>query len=290
MTGIVTPGAAPVATPPAASSSMLPDVNPSAAVVPPVVVPPAVAPAAAVVPPIVPVVTPPAADAPKWFYSDGVPGKGEPPAWYKADKYKTLEAQAMAYPELEKRMGAFVGAPAEGKYEFKLPPGVTGELDETHPLLGKFKDWAAKSQLSQEGFNTVVGMLVEYEAGQGAVDPATVKAEIGPDADTRLTNVAQWAKANLDEASYKNLRQALAWSPESASVFKAIEAVVNKTRQPAVPKPGADSAAAQPQGIAAIQEKMKAKDEKGQIKYLTDMAYRMAVEKELAAALQAQAA
>ena len=285
---VVTPGAAPAATPPAASSSMLPEVPavPPGAGSPPAAVPPVVVPPAAAVPPVVP----PTPDAPKWFYSDGVPGKGEPPAWYKAGKYANVEAQATAYVELEKRFGAFVGAPAEGKYEFKLPPGVTGELDDKHPLLSQFRDWAAKAQLSQEGFNDVLGMLVQYEAGQGSVDPATVKAEIGERADERLNSVAQWAKANLDDAAYNNLRQALAWSPESASTFKAIEAIVNKTRQPAVPKPGSDTAAAQPQGLAAIQEKMKARDEKGQVKYLTDMAYRMTVEKELAAALQAQAA
>lgn len=227
-------------------------------------------------------VPPPAADEPKWFYGDGTPGKGEPPAWYLADKYKTVEAQAQAYPELAKRFGAFVGAPKEG-YKLELPAdlGITAEFDESNPLLKGFKDWAASAQLSQQGFSQVLGMLAQYEAAQQP-DMAQIKIEIGERADERLAAVAQWGKANLEPAVYQDLRSAMSGT-NAATVFKAVEALVNKTRQPATPKPGADVVAAQLQGEAAVKAKMAERDANGQLRFMTDPIFRNEVEQQLVA-------
>jgi hypothetical protein len=283
MTTPATPAAAaPAATPAAAApaiDSLLPAAPAAAAVVPPAaaaVVPPA---PAAVVPPAV---VPPAADEPKWFYSDSVPGKGEPPAWYKADKYKNLEAQAKAYSDLEPRFGAFVGAPKDG-YKLELPAdlGVTGELEADSPLLKEFTTWAQSAQLSQQGFSHVLGMLAKYEASQQP-DMGQIKTDIGERADERLSAVAQWGKANLDTETYEVLRTSMS-GVNAAVVFKAVEALVNKTRQPVVPKPGVDVAAAQVQGEAAIKAKMAVRDESGQLKFMTDAVYRNQVEQELVA-------
>jgi hypothetical protein len=288
MTTPATPAAAaPAATPAAAVNDSLlpaepaaPASAPPAAAAPaastPATTPPAAAPAAST-----PATTPPADEA-KWFYGDGTPGKGEPPSWYLADKYKTVEAQAQAYPELAKRFGAFVGAPKEG-YKLELPAdiGVTAEFDEQNPLLKGFKDWAATAQLSQQGFSQVLGMLAQYEAAQQP-DMAQIKTEIGDNADGRLAAVAQWGKANLDPALYQDLRSSMSGA-NAAIVFKTVEAIVNKTRQPATPKPGADVVAAQLQGEAAIKAKMGERDANGQLKFMTDSIFRNEVEKQLLA-------
>ena len=73
-----------------------------------------------------------------WNLNDTTPGTGEKPAWFKAEKYKNVSEQAKAYTELEKTLGAFVGAPKDDKgqpkaYELKLPEGVT--VDMTHPTM-----------------------------------------------------------------------------------------------------------------------------------------------------------
>lgn len=275
-----TPGAAPAATPPAASDSLIPAVEAApaaAAATPPAAAPAAVAPAAAAPAATPPVAVPPGA---AWFYSDGTPGKGEMPAWYKADKYKTVEAQAQAYTELEKRFGAFTGAPAE--YQLTVPEGVQGEFDKEHPLLKGFIEFAKGSQMNQEGFSKVLGMLAQYEASQ-EVTSAQVKQAIGADADTRIGAVAQWAKANLDSKGYDALRAVLAPGPDAAAMFAVVEAVVNKTRQPALPKPGVDTVVP-PSGMDAIKAKM------ADPRFRTDMAFKGQVEKELATVLAAQAA
>lgn len=217
------------------------------------------------------------AAAPKWFYSDGTPGKGEPPEWFKKDKYVSVEEQAKAYTELEKRFGAFVGAPKDGKYALNLPEGVTGEFEPGHPLLDKFQKFAAKSQLSQEGFDQVIGMLVEYEAMQ-APDIGEIRKQIGENVDTRLTAVTQWAKANLNANEFNDLRAVLG-TREAATTFKLIESIVNKTRQPNLLPPGKDVPAGQPQGLEAIRAMHNQKNAKGERLYEVDQAHREKVEK-----------
>lgn len=245
---------------------------------------PAAAPATPAAPaaaPAAPAAAAPAAPAPapaaEWFYADGTPGKGEMPSWYKADKYKTVEAQAQAYGDLEKRFGAFVGAPKDGKYEFKVPDGLGVELVNDHPLLGEFQKWAAESQLSQDGYQHLIGMLAQYEAAQ-LPDMNEIKKELGQNADDRINASAGWAKANLSPEEYADFRTATS-GKEAAAAFKVIEAVINKTRQVAMPKPGQDVQAAQPNGLAGIQAMMEARDANGKLKYMTDPDYRAKVEK-----------
>jgi hypothetical protein len=288
MTTPATPAAAAPAATPAAATPAVDSLLPAAPAAPAAAAPAAPASAtppvaaAPAAPPIAPATPPPAADEPKWFYSDGVPGKGEPPAWYKADKYKSMEAQAKAYSDLEPRFGAFVGAPKDGyKLELLSDAGVVAEFEPESPLLKEFTTWAQGAQLSQQGFSQVLGMLAKYEASQQP-DMGQIKTEIGERADERLTAVAQWGKANLDADAYNVLRTAMSGA-NAAVVFKAVEALVNKTRQPAAPKPGADVAAAQVQGEEAIKAKMAVRDESGQLKFMVDPVYRAQVERELVA-------
>lgn len=210
--------------------------------------------------------------------ADGVLGNGERPAWYKADKYKSVADQAAAYPELEKRFGAFVGAPKDGKYDFKPPEGVGLELVDGHPLLTDFQKWAAENQLSQDGYQAVVGMLAQYEA-QNLPDMAVIKQEVGENAEARINAVAQWGKANLSAEAFASLREATA-GRNAAAVFKAFEAAIAKTQQPVIPKPGQETSAAAPQGLAAIKA-MQAKvgpDGKTRL-WDSDPSYRVRVEK-----------
>jgi hypothetical protein len=198
------------------------------------------------------------------------------PAWYKADKYKTVEAQAQAYTELEKRFGAFTGAPKDGKYEFKLPEGVKGELDAEHPVLKSFNTWALEHQLSNDGYNKLVGMLIEYDIANQP-NLGEIKKGLGEQADKRITEAAQWAKANLGDEGFKKFRLATS-GHEAAAVFEVMEAIINKTRQVSLPKPGADVPGAQASGEAAIRDMQAKKNDKGQRLYEVDPQYRNRVD------------
>lgn len=216
-------------------------------------------------------------DEPEWFLYEGVKGVGKPPEWYKADKYKTVAAQAKAHTDLEKRFGAFTGAPENGVYEIKLPENLDGSLDVEHPLLKGLQKWAAEKQMSQEGFTEAITMLAEYEASL-VPDISVIKAEVGENADARIAAVASWGKANLKPDEFETLREATS-GQNAAAVFKTIEAVVAKSRQVRLPKPGEDVVAAQPGGEAAINAAQAKIGPDGKRLYETDAAYRAKVEK-----------
>ena len=272
----VAPAAASTPAAPAKPTSLVPDVLDPAKPASPAATPPA----------------DPASDPakPEWFLYGDVKGTGDPPTWYKADKYKTLADQAEAYVHLEKRLGAFTGAPKDGKYEAPpLPDGVAGEFMTDHPVFEAFTKWAVENQVSQKGYNDILGMLATYEAAQ-APDFAAAKQEIGEEADKRIETVSLWAKANLDATGYDQYREALS-GQNAAAVFKTIEAITAKVRQPAKAKPGAiagDEPVSPLAEIHAMQAKVNPAT--GKRFFEEDAAYRANVERKRAAYFAAQQA
>lgn len=246
-----TPAAAPVEAPvvdpaapapaPVVAASLLPD-NPEAAA--------AAAPAPAAEAPK------PEASHPEWLLADGTKGTGAAPEWYKADKYKTVAEQAKAYGELEKRFGTFKGAPKDGKYEVpKMPDGIEGEFLVDVPVFEELTKWGIEKGLSQEGYSDLLGMVARYEAYM-APNMEEIKKDMGPNADARIANAAQYLKANLDAEGYKAAQAALG-QKNAGEVLSVIEALIAKNRV-VVPKPGVDVSDAQGSGLAAI-DAMRAK-------------------------------
>lgn len=226
-------------------------------------------------------------DGPEWFFADGVKGVGKMPEWYRADKYKTMAAQAEAYPHLEKRLGAFVGAPKDGKYEMPPPPeGVDGSFDAEHPLFATFTGWAAENQVSQKAYGDLLGMFAQYEAAQ-TPSMTDVKAELGADADARINRVSVWAKANLTGEEFNAFRSAMS-DRNAAQVFRAVEAVVAKTRQATVAKPGDGSDSVLKGGLEAIAEMQAKVGSDGKLLYNTDPKYRAMIERKRVEFFEAQ--
>ena len=216
-----------------------------------------------------------------WNLNDTTPGTGEKPGWFKSDKYKNVSEQAKAYPELEKQLGAFTGAPRDEKgqpkaYDLKLPEGVS--VDMTHPMMVGFNDWAVKNNVSNDKFNDLLGQLASYEASQ-QVPMASVLTQLGADAHSRIANVVTWTKANLGEAGFQLMRSATGDGKTAAATFAVLEQMISKTGQVRMPKPGDDSATPGAQGLAAIDAMQAAKNAKGQRLYEIDGKYRQEVEK-----------
>lgn len=312
-----TPAAAPVApaaavTPPAAAvPAVTPPAVPAAApaVAAPAVTPPvdATAAPASLLPDDVPAV--PQTDAEKlaaaratvaaaeaaadpnggkaWLLKDGVMGEGEKPAWFKQDKYATVAKQAEAYVHLESRLGSFVGAPKDGAYKINVPAGVDVKSDS--PLMTEFTKWAAKSQLSQEGLDQLMGFLVQDVASR-APNIEAIRGRLGENADARIAAVAQWGKANLGTEGYATLRAATS-GVNADAVFKVLEQVIGKTGQVRLPKPGPDVPGGAPgAGLAGIQAEHGAKDANGKLKVDTVPGYRQQIEKKYADYYAGQAA
>jgi hypothetical protein len=217
-----------------------------------------------------------------WNLDSQTLGKGEKPTWLKSDKYKSVAAQAEAYVALESRFGAFKGAPAEGKYEFKPPENMAGAtIDMNNPLLKNFTEWAAKNQLNQEGYNTILGTLVQYEATR-APNAQGIVAGIGERAVERIGAISKWAEANLTREEMNSFRSATALdsnfsqNARIAAVFKAMETVISKTSQFKMPKVG-DDVVTGTAGEDALRQMQGAKGPDGQRLYDTDPQYRAKV-------------
>jgi len=273
--------AAPVVEPAAPAAPAAPVVEP---VAPASLVDPGAAPAAPVAPAAL-VPAEPAVD-PKWYLADGVGGEGEAPDWFKADKYKSVDEQAKAYKALEERFGAFTGAPEDGVYKINMPDGVEGGFDTDHQLFQDLNKWAGESQLSQKAYDDVIGMLARYETSM-MPDMGEIKKQLGENADARISSVAQWAKSNLSDDEYTAFREAQT-GVNAGAVFKAMEAVIAKTRQVAMPKPGDDVPGAIPTGLEEINAMQAKLGTDGKRLYETDSAYRKTVEEKRFAFFKAQ--
>jgi len=163
-------------------------------------------------------------EAPVWAYAEGINGEGEKPEWFKDNKYKSISAQAEAYAGLESKLGGFTGAPDE--YESSMPDGIEGEINTDDPMLEKFTGWAKENNLNQEAFTALQHMFIENEFNNQGVSREAELNALGDNAQSRLQNISDFAKANLSEDEYDGI---LAATTTAAGV-KAIEALIAKTR------------------------------------------------------------
>lgn len=151
------------------------------------------------------------------------------PDWFKHNKYKTVEDQAKAYTELEKKFGGFTGAPDE--YEIQLAEGVEFEIPEDDPLLNDFKEFAKSVNMSNDAFNQFANLYIEQELAHEKLNEeyrnnyASEQMKLlGDKSEERLQNVAQWAKATLGDETLFNKFQAGLTNAASVEVFEALMA------------------------------------------------------------------
>lgn len=142
----------------------------------------------------------------EWYYANGVPGSGEKPEWLKDSKYKSVEDQAKAYNELEKKFGSFKGAPE--KYEVKLQEDLQDKLafNADDPFYKSFESWAKEKNFSNDAFNELLNLygyhLVKAELDLSKSYKEQMEKEfekLGEDRQKVVDEVAGWVKANVSE-------------------------------------------------------------------------------------------
>lgn len=220
-----------------------------------------------------------------WQWNDELKGSGEAPVWFKGEKYKSVADQAAAYGELEKKFGAFTGAPDEYEVpssevfakDIDLPEGVDFNLDADDPLLKSFSKASKEMGINQDGFNRLVGLYIQQQANDYAAtmtNAAEEKARLGANADERLDNIGKWGAANMDKDLFGKFQNMLT----SADAVEVVEHLVGKTRNSSLPNP-AEVSAAPAFTKQDYDNAMGEKDEKGNLKYLTDPSHRAKVER-----------
>lgn len=216
-----------------------------------------------------------------WNWADNVAGEGEKPD-YLMDKYSNVAEQAKAYPELQSKFGGFTGAPDEYSMDLRedinLPEGVEIKLNPDDPLMGAALEFAKTTNMSQSSFTDMLTIYAEAQ-GRDYIDPqahaGAQMALLGENADERIGNLAQWAKANFDDEGFEQFRR-IATSADSIEV---LERFVEIARPSAKPDPNAIN----PSTRSALEDELKAlqseKDDKGGIKWFTDQNHRAKIER-----------
>lgn len=170
-----------------------------------------------------------------WNWMEGMPGSGERPPWLKADKYKTVEAQARAAAELETKLGPaaeLIGAP-EGDYEL---PGlsdeqktkIAGEFDPEDPLLKMLGETAKRLGLSQKAYNEIAVAGAMTIAEINAKDEAALAdalAALGSNVDARVDAVNRAVEQLVGKDGLQAIDEAVGNSPQA---FAALEKIVAK--------------------------------------------------------------
>lgn len=210
---------------------------------------------------------------------------GDPPAdppadendWFKKDKYKTVEDQAKAYNDLEKKLGEkneLVGAPDEGKYEITMPEGIDGKFVDGDPLMDKFKETAAEMNLSQGAFDKILHSYLSAEYEKVGVNREQEIKNMGDNADRRLDSLGKWGGANLDAETYQVFRSVAS----TAAGVQMLEAMIGNSKDHSLNNNNLDhvnSTGLTAEGVRAMAAE---KDEHGHLKSSVDPAHKKKVD------------
>lgn len=163
--------------------------------------------------------------SPSWFYAENMPGVGDRPEWLK-EKYKTAADQAKAYADLEKKLGAFTGAPDEYDLTLDGDEFKDIQIQKENPVLQEFLGKAKEMGVSQQ---FVSEMLKSYAKMQALEQPNLDKEmeKLGVNGQQDLKILGQWASNNFTKeelATFKGMVR----TAEEVRIFEKIRRMMTK--------------------------------------------------------------
>lgn len=162
----------------------------------------------------------PVVDSGDWYYDDNIKGEGSRPDWLKP-KYKSAADQAKAYVEVEKKLGAFKGAPEE--YDLALPdhPDIVFRKDD--PVLGEFLENAKKNGVSQEYVSELLGTYA-HAMTMHLPNPDAEMKKLGARASEEIQILGQWASSNLTPSEFETFKR-MTTTAESVRLFEKMRRI-----------------------------------------------------------------
>lgn len=209
----------------------------------------------------------------EWMVTPTLKGVGDKPE-FMLEKFKSMDAQAQAYGELEKKFGAFTGSPDD--YALNMPEGVEGEFDADDPLLKAGIEFAKESNMSQDAFDKMVGMWVSNTAQMDQSDSQAELEALGPNSAQRIQNVTQFLQNNLEAEVYEKMHPLI----NSADSIQIVEMLVNATA-PRIPpiNGGSNPDSVSKAGLQAMREQVYSDGpNKGELRFHHDPEFRKEIE------------
>lgn len=162
-----------------------------------------------------------------WYYDQNLKGDGARPDWFKGDKYKTVTDQAKAYSEVEKKLGAFTGAPE--KYDLAIADYPDLKFSDEDPLIKDFIESAKANGVSQEYVTELLGVYAQALT-QGLPDTDAEMQKIGVNAAQDLQILGQWAGNILSPEEFGIFRNMVT----TADGFKVFDKLRNSGVAPEI--------------------------------------------------------
>jgi len=202
---------------------------------------------------------------PSWHWSNSegaeIAGDGDRPEWL-LPKYNSVEAQAQAYPHLQKMAGNMTGAPDEYSMDFL---GEDNDQAISEDGMKMMRDHGVPQDAFEDFVsyhNKEISDVVDYFTS------ADRQMEmLGDNAEQRVDMVNRYLQANLDESDYSHAADLI----NSAEAVQLMEMMIDATAPKKLPSEGGPN----PDGMT--EEKLdamrNAKDENGGYK-MNDPEYR----------------
>lgn len=191
--------------------------------------------------------------------------------WKKDEAEPDLEALAKSWTDLRKQISQGKHkAPEDGNYDWK----AFGETPEDDPVRGHVSTWAKEYGVSQAALDALVGPIIEMggqQQQQVKFDAAAEKKALGPNADTIIKGMTQWASGLVQKG---------VWGADDFEEFKVMGGTANgikalmklrETYEGRIPTQSAP--------IDGAPSKAELNQMVADPKYKTDPAYRQKVER-----------
>ena len=191
--------------------------------------------------------------------------------WKKDESEPDLEAMAKSWTDLRKQISQGKHkAPEDGNYDLSS----FGETPDDDPVRGHVSNWAKEYGVSQAALDALVGPIVEMggaEVEQVKFDAAAEKKALGPNADTIIKGMTQWASGLVQKGI---------WGKDDFEEFKVMGGTANgikalmklrETYEGHIPTQSAP--------IDGAPSKTELNQMVADPKYQTDAAYRQKVER-----------
>ena len=165
----------------------------------------------------------PATNEPAWYLDDNTPGAGARPDWLPT-KYKKASDVAKAYSELEKRLGAFTGAP--DNYDLS-----SLELDQEQFVVKELTRVGKELNMSQDGLQKILGTLASAYETESEMHLTEQVKKLGQDGERRLTAFKNWTNDYLKPEE----REIVSEWVKTAEDLQTIERIMAHTTMTDVP-------------------------------------------------------
>ena len=162
------------------------------------------------------------------------PAEEETPEWFMKDKYKSIEEQARAGFELQKKMGKFWGSPKDD-YSVEGMDGVASD----DPLIANLAPALKEIGLSQEGFKHLAKQYQEANMKMVSNFEEALKKELTANDAHTYKEVNSWMNDNFSKQEQEQVVNNWLMTPDDFKLFNTLRLMAGNSTS--VPSHNADN-------------------------------------------------